>query len=115
MQCVITIVELLILGIFMFYLTKREEKTFINELQKLKITIDFKPILEKMDNNYISILQEIKQLDIPELTPVIEEIKKLEEKIETGEIKLKNGIIEGNLTVNGNLKTKGDITAYSEE
>lgn len=121
MQIIISsVVEILIICVCMYFLTKHEEKAFIKELQKLSIAVDLKPILDKIENikpcNFKEVIDEIKKINIPEtdLTPVLEAIKRLEDKIETGEITIKNGVIDGNLTINGSLYSRGNVSAFYE-
>lgn len=122
MQIIVcTIVEIIILGIFMYYLTKHEEKTFIKELQKLTITVDLKPILDKIELikpcDFSEVIDEIHKINIPEvdLKPVLDAINKLENKIHSGEVEIVDGIIKGNLFVEGNISSKGNMTAFCEE
>lgn len=137
MQIICTVVAVVVIVAVMFILMKKMEKDFIKELQKLTISVNLQPVLDKIEEikpcDFSEIIDEIKKIDnskkldeisaqikelhIPEtdLEPILKAIKELEAKVESGEVEIKNGVINGDLLVTGDINARGNVAGFCEE
>ncbi len=125
---IFSVIELLLI-LYLFYSNKKLEKK-INDIDVPKV--DLKPLENKInvskseiktlfDNDKITdksikeLNNKIDNIKIPDIKPLEEQIKLLEDKIKdlsSGEIDIVDGKVKGDLLVYGEIKAKGNITAF---
>ena len=125
MNNIIIIIGLIISIGIITYLQNKNYKKLYEEISKIKDfdSEDINKDIEEKSNKIISKiitstsdLSNISNKNISELKEKLEndkiEILKEVKKVNVGEIQIENGKIKGNLFVEGNIQTKGDIESF---
>lgn len=128
---ILSVIELLLI-LYLFYSNKKLDKK-IDDMDIPKV--DLKPLENKVivsenkiktlfDNDKITnksikeLNDKVDNIKIPDIKPLEKQIKLLEDKIKdlsSGEIDIVDGKINGDLLVYGEIKAKGNITAFIDE